>query len=389
MSTQHQPQRKRKCMAEDHCGDMVQLVSSMLSKKHKQNDTQTSEVPHCTVVITHCINGKEVLSTIDMPIQLDSNTIYDVEELDADGDLIDWENPNESYLQTLFPEINHYHIILPDSTTTIEELAFCNCSSLISITLPNMITTIEKYAFWSCKSLTSITLPDSITNIGHDAFSDCESLTSITLPDSITTIGNHAFSGCESLTSITLPNSITTINYTFAGCISLTSITLPDSITTIGNHAFYRCESLKSITLPNSITTIGNHTFNGCKSLKSITLPNSITTIGESAFAHCSSLTSIHLSKSTLIKHSSYFQSILEEHKHVKLNLIEDITRQCTICNEHMDLNVMFTKCGHVSFCLTCCMRAKYLFRQNALVNCPLCRKQHRSSEVEFMTHTT
>jgi hypothetical protein len=39
-------------------------------------------------------------------------------------------------------------------------------------------------------------IPDSVTSIGDVAFYGCTGLTSITIPDSVTSIGNGAFSGC-------------------------------------------------------------------------------------------------------------------------------------------------------------------------------------------------
>ena len=157
------------------------------------------------------------------------------------------------------------------------------------------VTSIGSYAFCECSSLTSITIPDSVTEIGCAAFSVCSNLTSITIPDSVTSIGSSAFAACSSLTSITIPDSVTSIgNCAFQVCTSLTSITIPDSVTSIGDEAFQACSSLTSITIPNSVTSIGYCAFNGCSSLTSITIPDSVTSIGAHAFAGCSSLTDIY-----------------------------------------------------------------------------------------------
>ena len=66
------------------------------------------------------------------------------------------------------------------------------------------VTNIGERAFCDCSSLTSITIPDGVTSIGEGAFGDCFSLTSITIPDSVTSIGkNEAFWRCRSLTNVT------------------------------------------------------------------------------------------------------------------------------------------------------------------------------------------
>ena len=220
-------------------------------------------------------------------------------------------------------------ITIPDSVTSIGNSAFSGCSihevrcdSLVTwlsmdkkdwkshpsgelvlggvttheIVIPDSVTSIGNIAFYGCRSLTSITIPDSVTSIGDSAFDDCSSLTSITIPDSVTSIGDGAFYGCSSLASITIPDSITSIvKGAFYGCSSLTSITIPDSVTSIGDIAFYGCRNLASITIPDSVTSIGDRAFYGCSSLTSIMIPDSVTSIGWWAFNECSSLKRVYV----------------------------------------------------------------------------------------------
>ena len=68
--------------------------------------------------------------------------------------------------------------------------------------IPDSVTSIGEMAFYNCTSLTSVDIPDSVTSIGDRAFYDCTSLTSITIPDSVTSIGGKAFWDCKKLEKI-------------------------------------------------------------------------------------------------------------------------------------------------------------------------------------------
>lgn len=61
-------------------------------------------------------------------------------------------------------------VIIPDSVTSIDGLAFANCSSLIDVTIPDSVTHIGGLAFSECTSLTNLIIPDSVTHIGTNAF---------------------------------------------------------------------------------------------------------------------------------------------------------------------------------------------------------------------------
>ena len=69
---------------------------------------------------------------------------------------------------------------IPNSVTSIGELAFVGCSGLTSVTIGNSVTSIGVCAFVECTGLTSVTIPNSVTSIGIDAFSYCSGLTSVT-----------------------------------------------------------------------------------------------------------------------------------------------------------------------------------------------------------------
>lgn len=82
--------------------------------------------------------------------------------------------------------------------------------AVITADMLNGYTCIGDEAF-SCLSLTSIEIPNSVTSIGNMAFWNCRGLTSVTIPNSVTSIGDNAFYKCTGLTSIEIPNSVTSI----------------------------------------------------------------------------------------------------------------------------------------------------------------------------------
>lgn len=146
-----------------------------------------------------------------------------------------------------------------------------------------------------CESIVEVVIPDTVTSIGDVAFSYCTSLRKVNIPDSVTEIGIGAFAGCENLANLTIPDSVKEIGIgAFAGCNAILDIIVPDSVNVIDEGAFATCEALKSVTLSANLTSISESLFFYCKSLTSVVIPKGVVIIQGNAFENCSALTEIH-----------------------------------------------------------------------------------------------
>ena len=170
-------------------------------------------------------------------------------------------------------------ITIPNSVTYIDNNVFSGCRlAAISVESNNthydsrensnaIIETSTNTLIVGCNNTV---IPNSVTSIGDVAFSGCSGLTSVIIPNSVTSIGRSAFRNCTGLTSLTIPNSVTSIgDDAFYGCTGLTSVTIPNSVHYIGEGAFYDCTGLNTITIPNSVTSIGDYAFY-CKNLAEV-----------------------------------------------------------------------------------------------------------------------
>ena len=161
--------------------------------------------------------------------------------------------------------------IIPNSVTSIGELAFCGSYYLTFVTIPNSVKSIGVFAFegtgwwynqpdglvyldnWlldykGTKPSGHVDVKEGTKGIADSAFRDCSSLTSVTIGNSVTSIGNMAFNSCSSLTSVTIGNSVTSIgSWAFSECPYLTSITVEATTppTTVDERSFSGCYSAK------------------------------------------------------------------------------------------------------------------------------------------------
>ena len=225
--------------------------------------------------------------------------------------------------QAFCESTNVEELILPNTLITIGEKMFYR-SELKSVVISANVTTIENIAFWDCSKLTTVTFEkgSQLKTIGHNAYYECTSLTSIEIPASVETIGNTAFSDCSSLATVTFEKGsrLKTIgNNAYYRCTSLTSIEIPASVETIEKKAFMHCSSLATVTFEkgsqlkiigggySSSSHFGTYSdyygaFSDCTALTSIEIPASVETIEATAFKRCSKLTTVTFEKGSQLK---------------------------------------------------------------------------------------
>ena len=186
-------------------------------------------------------------------------------------------------------------VVIPEGVTSIGELAFENCKSMVSVTIPETVAHIERSAFKNCANLESVTIPETVTYIAEYTFKGCANLKKVAL-GGVYYIDRGAFSSCTSLTDINLAdlpapedpeNESTSISkWAFEGCSSLKNVTLSKEITHIEAYTFTGCSSLESVFIPENVYAIDNSAFLGCTSLKSVSIPKKTYTIGKTALGY-------------------------------------------------------------------------------------------------------
>lgn len=147
-------------------------------------------------------------------------------------------------------------IRIHEGVETIGDYAFYK-GALSAVVLPDSLTRIERLAFAE-SDLTQITFGKGMTSIGDDnnterVFANCKCLASVVIPDNITVLGNYSFSGCSNLTKAVLPVTMTKIGSgVFSGCI-LENTIIPKSVKTVGDRAFAGARSLIFEDIPKNL----------------------------------------------------------------------------------------------------------------------------------------
>ncbi|MBQ4591797.1 MAG: leucine-rich repeat domain-containing protein, partial [Clostridia bacterium] len=163
---------------------------------------------------------------------------------------------------------------IPDTTVSINPLAFMYCTSLEEITLPNSLTTIGMQAFGGCTSLTEIHIPASVDFIDFAAF--------------IVT-GIHTLTVAEGNTSYCAEDSVLfsadgTVLHTYPSGKTDTTYQIPDTTEIIYPGSFSYNTYLNEVSFPASVVNIGGSAFGECTSLSEITFLGDAPIFGDDTY---------------------------------------------------------------------------------------------------------
>lgn len=159
----------------------------------------------------------------------------------------------------------------------IDEMAFMNDDSILSVNIPQTVGTIGKSAFAGCDNLGTVSLARGVMTIEDNAFENCTRLEAIVIPQNLSTIGSKSFAGCSSLASVEFKEGVETIGgNAFENCTSLTTILFPESLTAIGEKAFNGCNGLTELLFSANIESYGEGAFEGCAAVETITVMGSV-----------------------------------------------------------------------------------------------------------------
>ena len=183
------------------------------------------------------------------------------------------------------------YIIKNDLLMTEDEKEVIYAFGKGAITVPDGVTVIRQHAF-SFSPAKEIILPNSLEKIEERAFANSESLLSITIPRSVTEIGDSAFKNCKLLKAVIFDHCTLHVDdhnywYIFSNCNSLTRIELP-CLDAVPNYMFAECSNLQTVIIAAGTKQINEGVFRQTKKLKEIYIPESITNISEDFFDYSS-----------------------------------------------------------------------------------------------------
>lgn len=192
-------------------------------------------------------------------------------------------------------------MLMSKDKTTLLSYSSENDTS-IQLVFPDTLITINQYAFYDNESLLSVDLAN-VTNIREGAFADCVNLATI-LSDKVNIIEGFAFEGTKWLENnanfAVVGNALykcqkTEADLNLSGYFSVSPFALLDNT------------SVETVTFNNAARTIGAYAFLGCENLNSVYLNNlnNMIYVGTGSFNETSDNLNIYMPQRVLPEYES------------------------------------------------------------------------------------
>ena len=178
-------------------------------------------------------------------------------------------------------------LTIPEGTAKIRRYTFANIKNIADVVIPDSVTTVEKMAFygsglydspqrgviyagsWAVDSPiydeppAELTFVPGTVGIAEEAFDFKSGIQSVTFPASLQYIGDRAFFRCG-LRTVTFEegSKLSVIGRSsFSGNASLEEVDLPDTVKEVGGGAFADCGALVRVTFRNRDCTIADFAY--------------------------------------------------------------------------------------------------------------------------------
>ena len=219
----------------------------------------------------------------------------------VDADSIRYNNVTYQFEFKDYIGLNYvYYAYTIPNTDATDSSAFTNVNHLYSIEITGFnnsvsdvvipseieglpVTAISVGAFY-LSTITSIEIPNTVTSIGEMAFLGCTSLKSVKLSTGVAKIDKNAFGSCSALREVQVakdnPNfsSLDGVLYSkaqdtlviYPAAKTDAAYTIPGGVTSVAMYAFSENPYLETIAIPNSLIKVGDSAFFNCKNLRSV-----------------------------------------------------------------------------------------------------------------------
>ncbi|MBQ4049475.1 MAG: leucine-rich repeat protein [Clostridia bacterium] len=223
------------------------------------------------------------------------------------------------------------------------KVVICPVGKSGKVRIPLGVVKIGANSFAGCNKITELEIPAVVTTIEEGAFRELSSLVSVVFKAGALapqTIGNYAFYRCNDLAEIIFevvdnnvpptPNKPEDDTYTYIASIGdyafantdLSSLVIPGTTTTVGAYAFADCKMIRTVTFAEAIggakLSFGDFAFQNCTGIEQINLPASVTELALAIFDGCTNLQNVFVAENSehfMDIDGILFNKIIEEGK--------------------------------------------------------------------------